>query len=259
MSGYLKKFRHYVATQGLVGALLLSAKYPVQRIRYELTDPMRLRRIRSANREYDHRFGVDTYAEQSVAELGVVGSSASQGYKYGPVWEETFRLAMSCVDAPLEDHVFVDIGSGKGKALLLASEYPFQRIVGVELSPALHRIALANTARYTSPTQRCRSIESVCQDAVGFVFPTFPLVVFMFQPFGPQLLGQVLDRLERSLADHPRLCWLIYINPVWANVVRGRPAFGEVATRPWFAVWRHEREDLVGASATAAGVAKGAA
>ena len=32
------------------------------------------------------------------------------------------------------DCVFLDLGAGKGRALLLASQFPFKRIVGVEFS-----------------------------------------------------------------------------------------------------------------------------
>jgi tRNA G46 methylase TrmB len=32
-----------------------------------------------------------------------------------------------------------DLGSGRGRALLLASHVPFEQIIGIEVSPQLHR------------------------------------------------------------------------------------------------------------------------
>ena len=67
-----------------------------------------------------------------------------------------------------EQLVFVDLGSGKGRTLLLASEYPFRRIVGVELSPKLHRIAKTNVEKFRSEEQRCRTFALHCMDAVRY-------------------------------------------------------------------------------------------
>src|SRR6266496_57342 len=53
------------------------------------------------------------------------------------------------------DFTFLDLGSGKGRTLLMASDYPFRRVVGVELLPALHGIAVRNLAQYKSESQKC--------------------------------------------------------------------------------------------------------
>ena len=64
----------------------------------------------------------------------------------------------------------------------MASEYPFRRIVGVELLPELHQIAQENLARYKSESQKCFALEAVCGDAIDFAFPVEPLVIFLFNP-----------------------------------------------------------------------------
>src|SRR5580704_10173983 len=61
--------------------------------------------------------------------------------------------------------VFLDSGSGKGRTLLMASDYPFRRILGVELLPALHRAAQENLGKYRSESQKCFKLESICGDA----------------------------------------------------------------------------------------------
>src|SRR5215471_11844719 len=63
------------------------------------------------------------------------------------------------------EFTFIDLGSGKGRVLLMASDYPFRRIVGVELLAALHHIAEQNIEQYHSDSQRCFALESVCADA----------------------------------------------------------------------------------------------
>src|SRR5689334_23652607 len=51
-----------------------------------------------------------------------------------------FTEAMGVLNArtDLTLFTFVDIGSGKGRVLLMAAEYPFPHIIGVELLPELH-------------------------------------------------------------------------------------------------------------------------
>ncbi len=81
------------------------------------------------------------------------------------------------------DFTFLDLGSGKGRTLLMAADYPFRRIVGVELLPALHQIAQENLRQYKSESQKCFGLEAVCADATDFPFPDGPLVIYLFNPF----------------------------------------------------------------------------
>jgi len=53
----------------------------------------------------------------------------------------------------LRDFTFIDLGSGKGRVLLMASDYPFKRIIGVEFMPELHRAAQENVREYTERTK----------------------------------------------------------------------------------------------------------
>src|ERR1700693_3337466 len=81
------------------------------------------------------------------------------------------------------DFAFLDLGSGKGRTLLMASDYPFRRIVGVELLAALHQAAQENLSKYRSESQKCVALESICADATEFHFPAEPTVLYLFNPF----------------------------------------------------------------------------
>ena len=120
------------------------------------------------------------------------------------------RRSLSC---DLRAFTFVDLGSGKGRALLMASDYPFRRIVGVELVPALHEIARENLSKYRAESQRCFALESICADATQFQFPAEPLVLYLFNPFPESGLRLMLANLERSVRDLPRAVYVLYHNP----------------------------------------------
>jgi SAM-dependent methyltransferase len=132
---------------------------------------------------------------------------------------------------------FIDLGSGKGRALLLASDYPFRRIMGVELLPDLHRIARENLARYKSEEQKCFALESNCGDAAEFALPPDPTLLFLFNPFPETVLRRVIGNLERSLREHPRGCYLLYHNPLLENVLAESAALHKINGTHQYAVY----------------------
>lgn len=129
------------------------------------------------------------------------------------------RLPVMSGKFEFERFTFVDIGSGKGRTLLMASEYPFRKIVGVELIAELHRAAEENIRAYHSATQRCVQIEAVCGDACEFPFPHEPLVLYLFNPLPEAGMRRMLDRLEKDLAANARPVCVLYHNPLLERVI----------------------------------------
>lgn len=117
------------------------------------------------------------------------------------------------------DFTFIDLGSGKGRTLLMASDYPFRRIVGVELLPSLHQFAQQNLSQYKSDAQKCFALESICADATAFPFPDDPLVIYLFNPFPETGMRQVFANLKTSLHEHPRSVYVLYHNPLLEHVL----------------------------------------
>jgi SAM-dependent methyltransferase len=127
------------------------------------------------------------------------------------------------------EFTFVDLGSGKGRTLLMASDYPFRRIVGVELLPSLHQIAQQNLRQYKNESQKCFAIESICADATAFSFPDQPLVIYLFNPFPESGMRQVFANLEQSLRIHPRPVYVLYHNPLLEHVLSERALLRKIA------------------------------
>jgi SAM-dependent methyltransferase len=123
----------------------------------------------------------------------------------------------------LSEYTFIDVGSGKGRMLFVAAEHPFRRVMGVEFSDDLHEQALANIGTYKYGRQRCREIASVHADAAAFEFPDEKLVIYMFNPFGPEVMRAMLANLERSLKRSPRHVVVVMLWPERADVVAGMP------------------------------------
>lgn len=154
------------------------------------------------------------------------------------LFHEMIGVISSQPDFDFRDFTFIDLGSGKGRTLLMASDYPFRRIVGVELLPTLQHIAEENFAKYHSDSQKCFLIESICRDATEFVFPAEPTVLFLFNPLPESGLKRVVAELERSLEEHPRVAYVLYHNPLLADVVGESAALKKIVQNRQYALYR---------------------
>ncbi len=177
------------------------------------------RRQRYGDVDYDWDHRVDTTSATVSWRDRLLGLLNSP---YQPTDPALFQEMLSSLNLDFRDFTFIDIGSGKGRTLLMASDYPFHRIVGVELLPELHRVAQENIAKYKPDSQRCLVIESLCGDAREFVFPPEPTVLYLFNPLPEAGLIQLLTNLEQSLREHPRPVFVIYHNPVLEHVLAER-------------------------------------
>jgi SAM-dependent methyltransferase len=127
--------------------------------------------------------------------------------------------------ALLSEFSFIDVGSGMGRAVLLASELPFREAVGVELNPTLARIARKNAAAWHALGRARAPIRMVCGDAVEFKFPDGPCLVFLFNPFGAPVLRQLLKRLAKGFPGQPGHLDLLYVNNEHESVLEGLMRF----------------------------------
>src|SRR6266404_4489914 len=174
------------------------------------------RRQRYGDMEYDWEHRVNTTSGAVSWRARLLGLFHSP---YQPTEPALFQEMMASLPIEFDQFTFIDLGSGKGRTLLMASEYPFMKIVGVELIAELHRAEEENIRAYRSPTQRCVQIEALCADAREYVFPDTPLVLYLFNPLPQAGLRRVLAGLDRSLSAHPRAVYVLYRNPLLERVL----------------------------------------
>lgn len=124
--------------------------------------------------------------------------------------------------APIGNTTFIDIGAGMGRAVLLASQLPFRRVLGIELHPTLVRIARRNLTLWRKAGRLRAPARIVQADAAAFEFPPGPTVLFLFNPFGPVVMRRLLARLGRSFADRLGELDLLYVNNEQEGVLEQR-------------------------------------
>jgi len=196
------------------------------------------RRSRYGDMDFDWERRVDTTGGSVGWKDRLVGMFHSS---YQPTEPGEFHEMMAALTINLPDFTFVDIGSGKGRVLLMAADYPFRRIIGVELLPELHRIAEQNIGNYKSESQRCFAVQSICRDAREFVLPGEPTLLYLFNPLPESGMIRLVENLERSLREHPRPLWVLYQNPVLEFLLAKSPVLKRTGGTGQYSVYRNPR------------------
>lgn len=186
------------------------------------------------DRALDRRFCISTVGKVATSDLDVDKSRQEHAIPYQPTSGLDLPILLSCLlqRADLRAFTFVDFGSGKGRVILMASEFPFQAVTGVEFSAALHQIACKNITAFQSPLQMCHDVTSICQDATEFRLPDGPIMAFFFNPFDAVILRRVLDNIEASVEGSPRDVLCIYHNPVHRELFDDSPFWNELKGWP---------------------------
>jgi SAM-dependent methyltransferase len=164
------------------------------------------------DKSFDKRFGTDTAGSVRPGDLGITDPDARQNaVLYLPSPARVTRWMLDHIGIDHRDFSFIDLGCGKGRVLLVASHYPFQQIIGVEISPELAEIACVNAQRYQPTSRRVAEIEVRNIDATTADYPSSNLLVHFYHPFQTPLTEQVLSRLEAAYEAQPRRIDVAYL------------------------------------------------
>jgi SAM-dependent methyltransferase len=121
--------------------------------------------------------------------------------------------------APGKNDVFYDIGCGKGRCLCMFARLALRRVVGIELDSSLSETARKNAAGLRG---KRTPIDIRCEDAATADYSD-GTIYFMYNPFGPQTVRDVLANIERSVIANPRKITLVYYDAMFGELLRACP------------------------------------
>lgn len=171
----------------------------------------------STRHSFDLLHGVDTSGFIPLSRLDIQGDNWIHGVQYQAVSPATFQRVLEMAPRPVEDFTFIDMGAGKGRAVLLAAGYPFRRVIGVEFSSELVAIARRNLTLYAAGSIRCNQVDLVLGDAAEFELPSSPIVLYLYNPFDDVVMKRLVRSVRASLLREPRRIFVIYVNPQCAD------------------------------------------
>ena len=161
--------------------------------------------------KFDDAFGVETQRRVALTDLDIQGFDIRHGVYYQATSAALVRKILRQLRLDCRQFVFVDLGSGKGRVLLMAAQMPFRRVIGVEISEELIECARRNIdackGRLEAP------IELVHENAAEFRFPREPTVLFMFNPFDETVMRPAVANLLSAADDGGHEGFVVYHSP----------------------------------------------
>jgi len=167
---------------------------------------------------FDAKYGTATSKWVAPVDAGIEDEAVLMAaYDYGPTPAKVMRHILHHLSSyDLSEFSFVDLGCGKGRAMLLASEYPFREILGVDASAKHCDVARNNIERFLKASNqvRCNNIQVRCEDAGKFSFPNTSLIVYMYEPFRWEIFKRVIDNLSAFKQETAHKVLLAYSCPL---------------------------------------------
>lgn len=181
---------------------------------------LRWQHTRFEEQRIERRYRIETSVPETKYLNNVESANREHAVPYEPIQLDVFKAMIRrlkrVISAPHE-FTFIDLGSGKGRALIYAAEAGFKRCVGVEFSKELHDTALVNIESYSSISDTKCQISLSCTDAAEYTFPNNDIVLFLYNPFGIEVMKSVLNKIDRFAEFTCNEMYILYRNPICAE------------------------------------------
>jgi SAM-dependent methyltransferase len=165
----------------------------------------------------ERELGIDTFGDKASNELSIDCGSKEGGHLYQPSSSVIFERAMNALPFNFTDKVFLDIGSGKGRALILAAEAGFKKVIGIEYANELNDMAYTNIEKVKN---RFPNTEFVLRegDALAFDIPEEVDVIYHFNTFDENAVRSLMKKVKPVFVKQKSI-YLIYVHPVHSDVL----------------------------------------
>jgi SAM-dependent methyltransferase len=194
---------------------------------------------------FDRQYRTDTSGFLAGDEILTGHPAEEHGSPYAGAQPSVLRTVLATLPG-IERSTFIDLGCGKGRPMLIASEFPFRDIVGVELSPPLAAAARKNAAIIARRYPERTPIRVDVGDATAYPMPDGDVVLFIYNSFDRELMSKVAENVDKALAaDSNRSIYVVFCNPASGDCFDASPALLRryARTLPYTAEERDYAED----------------
>lgn len=163
---------------------------------------------------FDWRYHVDTRAILPVEQLQNPKGDITLAEMYQGINPISFYMLLAYIPSPRPHQLFVDFGSGKGRAMMLAALSGYHHLMGIDFAPELCQQAETNLKSFFHSTSLSCQWQIRCEDAATTIIPDEADVLFFYNPFKPPVLCAVLENVQQSLTHCPRTLYIVYAHPM---------------------------------------------
>ena len=162
---------------------------------------------------FDMKYRIDTINTAQLEALQIDSQNKAVGNYYEGTNAYIFQKMISRVKLDTSQSTFVDFGSGKGKAMFMAAERGFLRVIGVEFSIELVEVCRRNLEIFKAKSRSRTEFEIIHMDASEYVIPPDANLLFFSNPFNEELTDKVIGNILQSYDQTPRETWVVHLHP----------------------------------------------
>ena len=167
--------------------------------------------------KYEKQLGIKTHSIVNLDNLTLAGENSGQNHHYqGASYYILFSI-FGKIPSEVRDFPLIDYGCGKGRALFVAEQCGFTNLIGVDIAKELIDDANENKAIYKKKNPES-SIDFLFEDATKYQILNNACVFYFFNPFGEEIMQQVINNIKSSVKLNPRKIYCIYLNPKYKAV-----------------------------------------
>jgi SAM-dependent methyltransferase len=182
-----------------------------------LRGPINTFKLLTFEGKYEKLFGLNTHSIVNLDKLTLAGVSSSENHHYqGASYYILFKV-FKLLPTQLKSKPFIDYGCGKGRALFVAEQCGFTKLIGVDIAKELIENANSNLLIYSKKNKES-TFSFLFEDATKYSIPIDAEFFYFFNPFGEGIIQEVIDNIKLSLKQNPRAIYCIYLNPKYKKV-----------------------------------------
>jgi SAM-dependent methyltransferase len=166
---------------------------------------------------YEKQLGINTHSIENLTNLTLAGEESDQNHHYQGASYYILFSVFNHIPAETKHYPLIDYGCGKGRALFVAEQCGFKKLIGVDIAKELIDNANENKRVY-QPVNKQSEISFLFSDATHYNIPHDAAVFYFFNPFGEDILQKVIHNIKESVKQHPRKIYCIYLNPKYKRV-----------------------------------------
>lgn len=160
----------------------------------------------------EKKYGIKTTGSDKLHQLEDIGVDISHATIYMPAGYDMLEIVFTEIKKYNLTH-FLDIGSGKGRAMCVAAHYNFSNVTGIDFSKILCGEAIKNLVA-TGKSIPGLTYQVINNDAFYYAIQREVRCIFLFNPFDEIIMSGVIKNLEDSMKELPRDIYIIYLNPL---------------------------------------------
>lgn len=160
----------------------------------------------------ERKYKLDTTYINNLKQVEVIGENKTAAYIYQPVNYYMLERAFAFLKEENISGALVDFGCGFGRILIVAANFGYTKITGVEFVPLLCNEARKNIQKAQTDFPETR-FEIFCGDAIDYNIQKEENIFTFFNPFDERVMLPVVKNILKSIREFPRKISVVYFNP----------------------------------------------